>query len=308
MYATGAASNVSAVLQALATFAASAGWTMDQSAATGTGGADWILQMHNTAGSYVQMYAHEAAGANQYTIEVNGGTGIASSSTLTNQSPSCFCQANAGPFTAYHFFSKSSASPYLHILIELSSNLYADIFCGKLNAVGGASPAVYVCVSAWTYTGFYPSFYDSGYGVGNNLPFHAQSNYQVFGVTVDSVLRWFMSSAVGSTPARTILPLYNQQGSQYDGIVRSPNTYNELSPLFSFPIIVERATGNIYSYVGDVPDLRGVNMANFTPKDEITIGSDVWKIFPFIQKSVPWNTGNAPASSGPYGVALLKSA
>lgn len=308
MYATGSASNVSAVLQALATFAASAGWTIDQSTSTGTGGVDWILQMHNTAGSYVQMYAHEAAGANQYNIEVNGGTGIASSSTLTNQSPSSICIVGAGPFTAYHFFAKSSASAYLHILVEIATNLYADIFVGKLNAVGGATPAIYICTSAWSYGGFQQSSYDAGVGTNNNLPFHTSSIYQSVGVTVDSTFRWFSPYWVGSAPSRMILPLYSQLGTQYDAIFRSPNTFNEVTALLSVPIFVERASGNIFSYVGDVPDLRVLNIANFTPKDEITIGSDTWKIFPFIQKSLPWNVNGAPASSGPYGVALLKSA
>lgn len=308
MYATGSASNVSAVLQALATFAASAAWTIDQSAATGTGSVDWILQMHNTVGSYIQMYAHEASGANQYKIEVFGGTAIASSTTLTNQSTSCLCGLNAGPFTAYHFFAETTNSSYLHILVEISTGLFGDIFCGQLNAVGGASPAIYIANSDWSYGGTFQSYYDVGTGFNNNLPFHDGSVDQVCGATVDGTLRWFVPFQTASAPGRMKMPLYSSQGYLYDAIVRTPNTFNEVTPLHPVHYFLERGTGGVFSYVGSVPDLRLLNIQNFAAKDEITIGSDTWKIFPLIQKSLPWNINNAPASSGPYAVALLKSA
>ena len=272
--------------------------------------------MHNGSGGYVQMYAHMASGANQFSIEVNGGTAIASSSALANQSPSCFCAVGStGPYTAYHLFAKTSASPYLHALIEIQSNMYADLFFGTLNVVGGASPGVYIATSAWNYTFSGSSFWDQGAGFGpvsNQLPFHNASNSTQVGATVDGLFQWYNGKGQLSTPqVRAIMALGSTGsalGSQFDSIMQTPNTFNELSPLFPLPVLVQRLNVNVYSYIGDAPDLRVVNMANFTPKDEMTIGPDTWKIFPFIQKSLPLNTSGAPASSGPYGVALLKSA
>lgn len=309
MYATGAPTSLVSLLQSLATFAASAGWTVDQSAAAGVGSVDWILQMHNSAGGYIQLYANMASGSKQFTIDCAGGTAIASSSALTNQSPNVAMNiGSAGSYTAYHFFAKTSSSPYLHVMLEIQSNLYASLFVGTLNTVGGASPAVYVTSSFWLYGSQNQSFWDSGTSLAVGHPLHNDSNQTRIGVTVDGTLQWFGAYDEASSPVRARLPIAENQGSQFDSIACTPNTFNGLSPLFPAPIFVERAVGNVFSYVGDVPDLRFINMSNITPKDEQTIGSDTWKIFPLIQKSLPINTGFAPASSGMYGVALLKSA
>jgi hypothetical protein len=309
MYSTGVPTSLVSLLQSISTIAATVGWTIDQSAAAGAGGVDWIVQMHNGSGAYIQLYAHMASGANQFQIECNGGTAIASSSTLTNQSPSCTVGVgSAGSYTGYHLFSKTSASPYLHLLLEIQSNLYADLFVGTLNAVGGASPAVYVGASSWPYGGSLQSFWDTGVNNATELPFHNASAQTRIGVTVDGTLRWFGGWEGAVSPSRSFMPLSGDRGSQFDSLACSPNTYNGLAALFTSPVFVERAAGNVFSYVGDIPDLRFVNIANITPKDEQTIGSDTWKIFPLIQKSTILNTPGAPASSGMYGVALLKSA
>ena len=33
-------------------------------------------------------------------------------------------------------------------------------------------------------------------------------------------------------------------------------------------------------YMGSVPDIRGVDIFNFSPEQEVTVGSDVWIFFP----------------------------
>ena len=65
----------------------------------------------------------------------------------------------------------------------------------------------------------------------------------------------------------------------------------------------------IYAYAGDVSDMRLMNMRNNAPKDEITIGSDTWKVFPMISNNPNINIGNSPnPSSGGYAIALRKNA
>lgn len=91
-------------------------------------------------------------------------------------------------------------------------------------------------------------------------------------------------------------------------INRSPNIFNGLAPLLPIKTFVERAVGNVYAYVGDAPDIRCLNMKNNNPKDEITIGSDTWKIFPVVSNSPIINTNNAPPSSGNYAFAFRKNA
>lgn len=56
--------------------------------------------------------------------------------------------------------------------------------------------------------------------------------------------------------------------------------------------------------------MRYLNIANFAPGQEITIGTDTWKVFPMLRKGV--GTGGNPAGDIPYsdnhGYAFKKTA
>jgi hypothetical protein len=328
-YATGSASSCVAVLQALATFATSNGWSIDYSG-TASGYA-WVINIHKgstylnlavpTGDGQIDLY-----GATGYTAGAPTGSHPNSSQRLSVLPgvtyPSGAKTLNAGPYTAYHFFSSSSGT-YLHALIEVSVGVYAHIHAGALSAAGGASPATYLSISSW-YTYAPQNQYDSNPSTPDNYysgkPFCADvASYSaspqtttLLGCTVDSTFRWF-AGAQGSSPARLKdLGVSGYTGYGY-GFARSahqstPNTFNGLPVLIPIPFFAERAAGNIYSYVGDAPDVRQVNMANNNAKDEITIGSDVWKLFPIIANNPTINTQGAAASSYPYGLAFKKSA
>lgn len=296
MYSTGTATGPSAVLQALATFATSAGWTIDNNAAYSGG---WWLGVHKGS-----CYLNFVTDSGDSQISFYGATGFSSGSAPSaqaNTSPNSqnICNCGSGPFTGYHFFSSTGAA-YLHCIIEISSGLFAHFQGGLLSSAGGAS-TIYVQSTNWQYSSYYASFVDQGI---NHMPW---SNYPngYTGATVDGTFRWFRWN--NSSPSRAKWPL-EDTGINFNGNARSPNTFNGLSPLLPVQCFLERAVGNIFAYVGDAPDMRTVNMRNYVSKDEITIGSDTWKVFPMAANSQVINVGNAPPSSGNYGLAFRKNA
>jgi hypothetical protein len=323
-YATGSASTCTAVLQALATFCTSYGWTVNYNN-TYTGLGWWLSISKGTC--YLNFTVPTAGGL----ITMYGATSYNSSSAPSaqpNVSAPLVCNpgqtssgVNPGPYSAYHFFS-SSTGAYLHCIIEVSAGVFAHFHGGQLSAAGGASPAIYITVSNWSRyaasNGFdtIPSNPD---GSGNCKPFSADYgggsgsmaspyNGYLIGCTVDSAFLWFQGYN-GSSPARLgATGNSGASGWERSAHVRSPNTFNGVAPLIAIPVFVERATGNIYSFIGDTPDIRFFNMKNNNAKDEITIGSDVWKLFPIIANNPTINVGGGSVSSYPYGLAFKKSA
>ncbi|HEX7647398.1 MAG TPA: hypothetical protein VF450_08325 [Noviherbaspirillum sp.] len=301
MYSTGTASGPKATLQALATFATSAGWTVNfNNTYTGVG---WWLAVNKGS-----CYLNFVADTGDTQITVFGATGYNGSASYNAQpgvSPNSLnvCNSGVGPYAGYHFFSTTGAAAYLHVVIERSAGLFAHIHTGALNAVGGASPCIYLQVTNWTYTGTYAGYPDGGNA--GYFPWSNQFPAGWIGVTVDSTFRWLRPN--GTSPARATLPL-QVSGLHYYAMLRSPNTFNGLAALLPIECFVERAVGSLWAYVGDAPDMRLFNITNNNPKDEITIGSDTWKVFPYISNAVPYNNVNLPASSGPYAVAMRKNA
>jgi hypothetical protein len=203
-------------------------------------------------------------------------------------------------------------------MVEVAANVFAHVHMGQLNAVGGASPVTYVSVSKWeSYTNTGSSDTNSSYPNSsfNGRPFDAGASYAVGAVcaTVDSTFAWFqIGTAV--TPYRLDMLGFSpslaqvKPGFYHSGVTRSPNTFDGIVPFFAIPAFAERAAGGVFSMLGEVPDVRMCNMTNNNPKDEITIGSDVWKLFPLVTNLSQTNVSGANASSYPYGLAFKKSA
>jgi hypothetical protein len=312
-YATGTATGCAAVLQALATFAAAHGWTVDNNAAYLSG---WWLAVHKGS-----CYLNFQAPSTDDSITIYGATAFSGGATPSTQAQTSLgyvFTAATGPYAAYHFFS-SSGGTYLHALIEISTDIFAHFHGGQLNIVGGASPCIYVTASRWNAyaptSGSDPITCQADHP-SNTRPFDSAGATHPPGAiacTVDSTFRWFVMG--GSVALTRVGPLGQGGGGgplpqwQRSGIMASPNTFNGVAVLYPLPIFVERAAGSIFSMVGEVPDLRYVNLRYNNAKDEITIGSDVWKLYPLVANIPPGTlVAGGPASSYPFGIAFKKSA
>lgn len=316
MYATGTAANPGALLAAIEAFAVTAGFTVDRTTSVYNPGSgtpnDLWLAIHKGSALYLNYWYKDAApGA----IFIYGGTGYNGANAPDHQATplqTAVVEFNLGrgPYTGYHLFSSTAGGRYyLHLAVEITGGLFGHLWGGIVNAVGGAAPALYLASTWWPYSGgLFASYPEVGFDHTSPFSDGTFSASQVL-CTVDSVLAWF--SASGVSPYRIKrLQWAGGPGWQDRGIKRTPNTFNELTVLFPMPIFLERATGAIWSWIGDLFDMRLCNMANPAPKDEVTIGSDTWKYFPFIAKTPPntWNVSNNPPSSGPFGVAYRKNA
>ena len=302
MYQTGTAATPTAVLQALANFAVSAGWTVDFNAAYT--GVSWWLAVHKGV-----CFLHYVATSDDKNIVMYGATGYNASAGYGSQAGTSAAQTTnpgAGPYAGYHFFS-SANDTYLHCLVETSTNVFLHLHGGILNTVGGASPGIYVSVSNWGAN--YPSYPDEP---SNTKPFEGYcygSSGSVLAV-VDGNPRWFLFSA-GATGYRCgglgYTPYSN--GMNRASMDRGANVFNGLAVMQPIPLFAERAVADQYSLLGEVPGIRTLNMKNNSAKDEYTIGGDTWKIFPVCANNPNINNQSYTSpSSYPYGLAFLKSA
>lgn len=84
------------------------------------------------------------------------------------------------------------------------------------------------------------------------------------------------------------------------------NYFSNRSVFYPIEFTVGRV-GGYGSPVGRPPNIRLCNISKFTDGQEITIGSDVWKIFPMFKRGQ--GAGPSPYSpgSGQYGYAYLKT-
>lgn len=314
MYATGTAANPNALLSALETFATSAGWTIDRTTSVynpgGGGGSptDYWLAMHKGACYLNWVYVTSAAGVVLYPADgYNAAVGPAVQASVVQPASQSYMNIAGGPYTGYHFFSTTtSGHVYLHAVIEISGGIYGQLHGGILNAAGGASPAIYSTCTKWGYVAGDSGNPESG---NNNMPWAAgtANNGSFVLVTVDGVLGWQLEGAL-ATGGHRLIPAVRSAGFQNRGIHRTPNGYNELAVLFPCHCFAERASVGVWSYIGEPWDMRACNIQNINPKDEITIGSDVWKFFPGAAKSaVPYVLNNGVVSSGFYGYAFKKN-
>ncbi|MNE91947.1 hypothetical protein D3C80_1896190 [compost metagenome] len=63
----------------------------------------------------------------------------------------------------------------------------------------------------------------------------------------------------------------------------SPNPLNGVGILL--PNVVSLNVGDEFlSPIGVVPGIRYMDMTNYTPGDEFSLGPDTWKVFPWYQK------------------------
>lgn len=296
MYQQGTASSTADLVRSAANFAAAAGWTIDESDAAYS--YDWLVAMHR-GGSYIWICAQGL------TVQCYGATGYTRGVAPNAQpgaSPAATCNFFSAPFSGTYFFSDPSQA-YLHIVVQVTAGVFAHIHVGSLTSIGGAPLATYVQVTQWAMNNSAIwGYVDSPI---NSMPWSTYSYYSgCIGVALDGATVWYRSGA--PSPVRLVLPL-QANGLQQFGLMSSPSTFNALSPLFPIPVYCERASRNVFTPVGMAPDIRVVNMAYYDPGDEVTIGQDVWKIFPVVAKG-PWGSNyNTPApSSGNYGYAFRK--
>jgi len=87
-------------------------------------------------------------------------------------------------------------------------------------------------------------------------------------------------------------------------IGRTPSPWNSDAPLIPIQVHQWRPSSKC-SLVADIRHARYIRVNNYEPGDLITLGNDVWKVFPFhLKNSAVPNGGSGLAHTGTFGWAI----
>ena len=288
------------------------------------------------AGENISMIINGSTSSGRSAIRINGSDGYDGSAqwdrqpghpvrtsgttgpTGTNQGhcsvPMYF---NAGPYPAYHFFSFDDKT--LHCEIEVTTGRFLRFGCGALDLFNPAAPGG----GRYCYgvDGGYPSDSETGSNTwlnpstnGDNSAIGANggtpelypgrladysSNNNRSGAHLRCAFGSFDNWAGSGRAGYTFLQQEFQGGGCHDGVLRdySPDPINNIGVLLPNMFAINR--GNEFLQpVGIVPGMRMMDMTNYLPGDEFTLGPDTWKVFPWFQKG--------SHVSQQRGIALLK--
>ena len=326
-YETGTSSSVVDLLDKFRLFAIAQGWTANRWATVGSGrelciqkgGAYFNFRAWNNE----TMLVNGSNSGSKYGITLNGSDGYSGAAAWDRQpgypvrgSTSGGDQAHVlfplvvttGPFPAYHFFAPDSKTLFAEV--EISTGIFLRFGCGSLDLFNPAAPGGgRFCYSTGGTHVTNGTATSQWLGVDADNPSYAMelvpfrgADYATnngsfsFGSMVRAAFGSFDNWAgSGRTVTTAGLQMACQGGGVHDKVLRdySPNPLNGIGLLL--PNIVSLNIGDEYlSPIGVIPGMRFMDMANYLPGDEFTIGSDTWKVFPWYAKGgIGYNRGIA---------------
>ncbi len=316
-YETGTALGPNDLLDKLRLFAIAQGWTINRWLTVGSGRE--LCLSKGAAYFNMRSYQNETVFTNgtsntlRYGISINGSDGFASGAVWDRQAGYPLRTSgtagsdqrtshmpfvtSTGPFPSYYLMAPDSKTIYLEV--EVTTGTFLRQGFGTLDLFNSATPgggrffysvggdsSVTNSVGASTWLG--TEIDNQNYAL-EEVPFRG-ADYNATGPQISSFVRaafdsfdnWCSSQRTGTT---TVTPQSCQGGGVHDKILRdsSPNPLNGVGILT--PNIVSVNRGNEFLHpIGVVPGIRFMDMTNYLPGDEFTLGSDTWKVFPWYQK------------------------
>jgi hypothetical protein len=303
-YATGTATSVENLVDILQTWASgTAGWTVDEYSAANNRcsmhlGTVYVHFKWEDSGNYLAIYQSLGYVGTEEPWEHTDNSGV-SDATSPYDGARHVNFLTAGSFTAYHFFAPSGAPYYIHVAVEPASGRFRHFGFGDLIKCGDWTGGEYC----------YGHFWDQG-ASGADVPNSALHSMMLDGLASGSTRsatihaeglpqqgvseKWLVASSSGPTSgvddngedrrtfiASTRCGLY----SFYLSWIRNSqlNLYKPLAPIEVMFRDISTSPDTYYK-LGSQPDVAIINMGNFNPGDEITLGGDTWKVFPWVRK------------------------
>lgn len=327
-----ALANMDAVLNSLTTFLSGlTGWTMQTSMATPSvgatsGGHDTIasngttmvgLRSTTNGPGANKLMLFSGLGAYSSGIEgsLNGDDGSGASYTTTNVNNGTIFrgfQSLIGPFPNLYMFS-NAAGDYCHVVLEWSAGKFRHMAFGKVIKFGTwpGGNGSYFAGSFWN---------QQGLGSNGSINQPTDANHALpfdnHVCNTSALLDWTLNYSNGTDswigPNEGLFGTVQHRqgrGSMRGGANRvfkniQESLFTGLIPLA--PIVLGAVklsdTPTTVRIVGQVPDMRMVNINHLTPAQEFSIGSDTWKVFPFASKG----TTLGQESSAFAGIAYKK--
>lgn len=302
------ATNIEDLIDKIADFAVTAGWTERRNDLSGS---SRTLTLQKS-GDNIHIYNSDTT-----YLRVNASVGyddaLAGNAQPNQAVSNVASNVGTGPFPNVFLFSDNSPAEYIHAVIEIASGIFRMVSFGELVKTGAYTGGTYFEASGFDATSSennmasseHHRMFDNGTGFSN--PFggggvrcdvDGETNYFApfrrladFATPCASGGFWGELSTGADRGYRTREFYY-----------KSINTVFGITPLAPVLIRVERDDG-YWSDIGEVPGLRFMNMSRFAPGDEFTIGSDTWKVFPWLRKG---NVEGQPYSQD-LAFAFLKS-
>lgn len=316
-YETGTATSVVDLLDKFRLFAEGQGWTTNRNVAAGTGREVCIQKgsayFNFRAWNNETMLVNGTNTGSKYGITVNGSDGYSAGAGVhvqpgypmrgsTSGGDQYVCLfplvTTTGPFPAYHFFAPDAKTLYAEV--EITTGAFMRFGCGSLDLFNPAAPGggrfcyavtgQHVTNSTATSNWLGADMDSSSYGL-EFVPFRgADYTTNNSGYSAASMVRAAFGSfnnwaGSGRTVTTAGLNMACQGGGCHDKVLRdySPNPMNGVGVLL--PNIVSLNVGDEYlSPIGVIPGQRLMDMTNYAPGEEFTLGSDTWKVFPWYQK------------------------
>lgn len=276
------------VIAKIATFAAAAGWTVVDNILAGSN-RTLVLQK---GGDYIQVWNTDTTN-----IFITGYIGYVAGTAYNLQAGYAgnYAQANvgAGPYTNVFMFSGSAPSDHVHVVIEMSGGVFRHLSFGMLDKLGTWTGGTYFDAATWvgnssvshnTWNSYNRALFDMRGESGT-------ARYGCVRCDIPSDGRASTWAAVRNNASYAAWTgLYGGGGGGGGEGYLTSQFYNRNDPPFSGQITlgtirVEIArVGGFLSVAGTFPNVRYLNMARFSPGQEITVGSDTWKVFPMARK------------------------
>lgn len=317
-YETGTATNIEDLVDKLFAFATglSSAWVQDELDNTfnrGTlhkNGVYVSFRWDGTTQTDLAMYQSTGftAGLAPHAQPGDSGAGSTTSPATTERRINFVSQ---GPFTAYHFFASVDAPFYIHGVVEVDPGRFRHFGFGELVKNGNWRGGEYCYGHFVNQQAMYidaPSSVQHGAGLdhtaivdlatmrltGADFPLESASTV------------WAIFGTAGAATDTAGNPRANVVGSARSGLwgyalgwipVSLSNAYKPLIPIDI--LYIDQATApDTYCWLGHQRDVAVVNLKHLANGDELIVGGDTWKVFPWVKKQFlnanteeSWNAG-----------------
>lgn len=311
-YQTGTSTNLADLLSKLNTFATANGWTSDE---FDTVNGDWALSKNNiyvsarwdvSSPNHLALYqalAFDGTATKPGDHTDDSGHGYNATTANTDallDDERCVNDLGNGPYTSYHFFENDASPAYIHVVVQSSPNIFKHFGFGEINKFGD-----------WTGGEYCYGYYQ---GTGANQNAISSTTCNLF----DGVFAGNFASTGQRSATMHVEGLPNQAVGDKWGAVNGSRLFtnlasntdgngNALAPLLGgfrggpvarwwghfsgsnsigflpgYPIHcwhydIANARAR---FLGNLPDIRGVDLRNFGQEEEVVVGSDTWVLFP----------------------------
>jgi hypothetical protein len=303
------ATNVEDLIDKIATFAVTAGWTERRNDLVSTNRTVTLQK----SGANIHLY-NTSTDLLRVNASVGYDGGLAANAQPDQAVSNVASNVGTGPFPNVFLFADNSPAEYVHAVIEIASGIFRMLSFGELEKIGAYTGGTFFDASAFSTStsendmsdNVHHRLFDNGTGHSNSwggggVHCDVDGNTNYF-APFRRVADFATPCASGGFWAALSAPAdlgYRNREFYF----KSVNSMSGTTPLAPVLIRVERTDG-YWSDIGTVPGIRFLNMSRFTPSDEFSIGADTWKVFPWLRKG---NLSSSESYSQDLAFAFLKT-